>query len=64
MPSALHDRLLFLEARLAMVEDRLDYLRSQVRLVVRSLVGWAEFGIFYLTIRLIVHFYPEKKGGS
>lgn len=62
MNTPLHDRLLFLEARLAMIEDKMDYLRSQVRLVIKSLVGWAELGIFYLAIKVFLYYAPDLKG--
>ena len=62
MPPVLHDRLLFLEARIAMLEDQVQILRSRAKLVVKSLVGWMELGLFYLVIRLIARYAPEKKG--
>lgn len=62
MPPVLHDRLLFLEARLAMAEDRLDFLRSQMRLILKSVIGWAELGLFYLAIKVFLRYAPKLKG--
>lgn len=60
-PTPLRDRLLFLEARVAMLEDRLDYLRSQGRLLVKSVLGWIELFAFYAAIRVFLHYAPPLK---
>ena len=61
MAPILKDRLLFLEARVAMIEDRLDYYRSQVRLIFKSLLGWAELVAFWVAIRVFLHYAPDLK---
>ena len=38
-PAALRDRLLFVEARLALAEDKLEIFKSQMRLALRALIG-------------------------
>lgn len=55
----LRDRLLFLEARVAMLEDRLGYYQAQARLVVKSLIGWAELLAFYAAVRLFLRYAPD-----
>ena len=62
MSTTLHERMLFLEARLAMAEDKIGILRSQLRLVLKSLIGWAELGIFYLSVKLFLRYAPPLKG--
>lgn len=62
MPTPLADRFLFLEARLALVEDKISILRSQLRLVLKSLIGWAELGLFYLSVKLFLRYAPPLKG--
>jgi len=62
LSTTLHERMLFLEARLAMAEDKIGILRSQLRLVLKSLIGWAELGIFYLSVKLFLRYAPPLKG--
>ena len=62
MPTSLHERILYLEARLAMAEDKIGVLRSQLRLVLKSLIGWAELGLFYLSVKLFLRYAPPLKG--
>lgn len=51
MPTTLHDRLLYAEARIAMLEDRLGDLRAKLRDMGRGLMVAAELGLLYAVIR-------------
>lgn len=62
MTTPLRDRLLYLEARVAILEDKVDYFKSQARLVGKSLLGWAELLVFYAAIRVFLHYAPPLKG--
>lgn len=61
-PAALRDRLLFVEARLALAEDKLEIFKSQMRLALRALIGWGELVLFYLAVRLFIWYAPKLKG--
>lgn len=61
-PTNLRDQLLFLEARLAMAEDRLSILRSQLRNFARAALSTLELAALYFAVVLLgKHYGPKEK---
>lgn len=59
-PTPLRDRLLFLEARLAMVEDRLDDLRARLRHSLKTTLIAAELLAMVFMVRLLDRHFSKK----
>ncbi len=53
MPTSLHDRLLYAEARIAMVEDKIADLRARLRDLGRGLIAAGELVLMYAVIRFL-----------
>lgn len=52
-PTTLHERLLYAEARLAMIEDRVSDMRARIRDFLRALVVAGELGAMYALIKFL-----------
>ncbi len=61
MPTSLHERLLFIEARIALAEDRLDVMKRHTRFLMRCVLGWIQWALVVGAIKLFAHFAPELK---
>jgi hypothetical protein len=59
-PTPLRDRLLFLEARLAMAEDKIDDLRARIRHALRTFWLAVELFTFMVVVRWLDRHFSSR----